>query len=168
MRCEYKKSHQQSNNEKGLQLWTNLNVNSEMSVHQGNNSHTWGALFECPLITGFTVSPYCYQSRPSVRWGYMYFVWFSMWDGFFSKVSESHSTSGEKSISHGKPHKMHFLAYFTLQGTLIMLNILCKVEDHENQLLSIWGKVGSMREYLWLFFMEDLKAEFYTLDTLKV
>ena len=28
-------------------------------------------------------------------------------------------TSGEKSMSHGKPYKMHFLAYFTLQCTLI-------------------------------------------------
>ena len=27
---------------------------------------------------------------------------------------ESGETSGEKSISHGKPYKMHFLAYFTL------------------------------------------------------
>ena len=41
-------------------------------------------------------------------------------------------TSGEKSISHGKPYKMHFLAYFTLQGTLIKLNIMCKVADYEN------------------------------------
>ena len=37
-------------------------------------------------------------------------------------------TSGEKSISHGKPYKMHFIAYFALQGTLIMLNALRKVE----------------------------------------
>ena len=41
-------------------------------------------------------------------------------------------TSGENSISHGKPNKMHFLACFTLQGTLVMLNTLHKVEDHEN------------------------------------
>ena len=33
-------------------------------------------------------------------------------------------TSGEKSISHGKPYKMHFLAYFTLRGTLVMLTLL--------------------------------------------
>ena len=54
----------------------------------------------------------------------MHFVLFSMWDGFFSpRVSESRpsrlrewdsETSGEKSISRGKPYKMHFLAYFTL------------------------------------------------------
>ena len=43
-----------------------------------------------------------------------------------------HETSGEKSISHGKLYKMHFLAYFTLQDTLGMLNTLRKVEDHEN------------------------------------
>ena len=61
-------------------------------------------------------------------------------------------TSGEKSISHGKPYKMHFLEYFTLQGMLIMLNTLRKVEDHEtmwegfiSQLFSTWGKVRSMR-----------------------
>ena len=64
-------------------------------------------------------------------------------------------TSGEKSISHGKPCKMLFLAYFTLQGTLIKLNTLCKVADYENHVrwiylttvLCIWGKVRSMREY---------------------
>ena len=56
----------------------------------------------------------------------MHFVWFSMRDGFFSpRVFESRlsrvarlgwysETSGEKSISHGRPYKMHFLAYFTL------------------------------------------------------
>ena len=33
-------------------------------------------------------------------------------------------TSGEKSVSHGKSYKMHFLlAYFTRQGTLVMLKI---------------------------------------------
>ena len=37
----------------------------------------------------------------------------------------------EKSISHGKSFKMHFLAYFTLQGTLVMQNTLGKVEDPE-------------------------------------
>ena len=47
-------------------------------------------------------------------------------------------TSGEKSISHGKPYKMHFLAYFTLQGTLIILNTLCKFEDHENHVRYIY------------------------------
>ena len=47
-------------------------------------------------------------------------------------------TSGEKSISLGKPYKMHFLTYFTLQGTLIKLNILCKVADHENHVRWIY------------------------------
>ena len=71
---------------------------------------------------------------------------------------------GEKSISYGKPYKMHFLAYFALQGMLVELNTLQKVEDHENhvrlilknqfsQLFSTW-KVLSMRElfisvFLW-------------------
>ena len=40
--------------------------------------------------------------------------------------------SGEISISHGKPYKMHFLVYFTRQDTLVMQNTLCKVEDHAN------------------------------------
>ena len=40
--------------------------------------------------------------------------------------------SGEKSILYGKPYKIHFLAYFTLQDALIMINIFCKDEDHEN------------------------------------
>ena len=57
---------------------------------------------------------------------YMHFVR----DGFISpslRVSPEwdSETSGEKSISHGKPHKMHFLAYFTLQGVLMMLKIYC-------------------------------------------
>ena len=76
---------------------------------------------------------------------------FSFEMDFSPRVSEWDSeTSGEKSISHGKPYKMHFLAYFTLQGTLVMLNTLRKVEDHENhvgfisQLFSTWGKVRSM------------------------
>ena len=57
-------------------------------------------------------------------------------------VSESHpsrlrrrwdsETSGEKCISHGKPYKMHFLSYVTLQGTLVMLNTLHKVKDHHS------------------------------------
>ena len=46
--------------------------------------------------------------------------------------------SGEKSISHGKPYKIHFLANFTLQGTLIMLNTLCKIEDYENHVRWIY------------------------------
>ena len=41
-------------------------------------------------------------------------------------------TSGKQSISHGKPYKMHFLVYFTLQLKLIMLETLHKVEYLEN------------------------------------
>ena len=75
-----------------------------------------------------------------VNWEDMHFVWFYMWDGFFSpQVYESHpsrlgdsETSGEKLFSHGKPYKMHFVAYFTLQDTLIMLPISRKVENYEN------------------------------------
>ena len=59
-------------------------------------------------------------------------------------------TSGEKSISHGKPYTMLFLAYFALQGMLVMLNTLRKVEDHENHVRWIYLttvlKVRSMRE----------------------
>ena len=43
---------------------------------------------------------------------------------FSHHQSLNSETSGEKSISHGKPYKMHFLAYFTLQSTLVMLNTL--------------------------------------------
>ena len=43
-----------------------------------------------------------------------------------------------KSISHGKLYKMHFPTYFTLQGTLIKLNTLRKVEDHENHVRWIY------------------------------
>ena len=63
-------------------------------------------------------------------------------------------TSAEKTISHGKPYKIHFLVNFTLQGTLVMLNTLLKVKDHENHVRWIYittvlymGKVRSMREY---------------------
>ena len=50
---------------------------------------------------------------------------------FFSpRVSES--------ISHGKPYIMHVIAYFTLQGTFVMLNALCKVEDDENHVRWIY------------------------------
>ena len=47
-------------------------------------------------------------------------------------------TSGEKSISHGKPYKIQFLTYFALQCTLIVLNTLRKVEDHENHVRWIY------------------------------
>ena len=33
-------------------------------------------------------------------------------------------TSGETSISHRKSYEMHFLAYFALQGTLVMLKTM--------------------------------------------
>ena len=55
-------------------------------------------------------------------------------------------TSGEKSISHGKTHKTN-LAYFTLQGTSIMLNIQRKVEDHANHVRWIYvTSILNMRE----------------------
>ena len=67
---------------------------------------------------------------------------------FLPRVSESRpsrlrrgwysETSGEKFISHGTPYKMHFIAYFTLQGTLAMLNTLRQVEDHENHVRWIY------------------------------
>ena len=70
-------------------------------------------------------------------------------------------TSGEKSISHGKPYRMHFLSYITHQDMLVMLNTLHKVADHENHVKWIylttscsvqWGKVRSMREVYNYFF----------------
>ena len=50
---------------------------------------------------------------------------------------------------------MHFLTYFTRQGTLIMLNALCKVEDHENHVRWIYlttvlnmGTVRSLGDFI--------------------
>ena len=89
--------------------------------------------FPCEMDFSHHESPNFHQSR--LRRG---------WDS---------GTSGEKSISHGKPYTMHFLAYFTLQGTLVMLNTLRKVEDHENHVRWIYlttvlymGEVRIMRE----------------------
>ena len=77
---------------------------------------------------------------------------------FVRILSESHPShlrrgwdsemSGEKSISHGKPYKMHFLAYFTLQDMLIRLNIRRKLKilmDLSHNCSEHGGKVGSMR-----------------------
>ena len=77
----------------------------------------------------------------------MHFVWFSMRDGFFSpRVSESHPTTRV-----GFGDNMHFLAYFTLQGTLVMLNTLRKVEDQENHVgwiyLTTVLYMGDSRKY---------------------
>ena len=47
-----------------------------------------------------------------------HFAWFSMWDEWDSE------TRGEKSISHEKPYKKYILAYFTLQGALIIVQNL--------------------------------------------
>ena len=46
----------------------------------------------------------------------------------------------EKSISHGKPYKINFLAYFyiLMHFILIKLNTLCKVADHENHVRWIY------------------------------
>ena len=63
----------------------------------------------CDMDFSYHKSPNPTPSR--LRW---------MWDS---------ETSGEKSISHEKPYTMHFVAYFTPQGMLIILNTLCKVED---------------------------------------
>ena len=52
--------------------------------------------------------------------------------------NKSKSEGSGRACESGKPcesrkqYKMYFLAYFTLQGTLIVLNTLHKVEDHEN------------------------------------
>ena len=59
-------------------------------------------------------------------------------------------TSGEESISHGEPYKIHFLAYFALQCTLVMLNTLRKIEDYDTHvrwiyLFYAWGNVRRMR-----------------------
>ena len=76
---------------------------------------------------------------------------------------EIRKRSGEKSISHGKPYKMYFNAYLTLQGTLLMLNTLHKVEDHENHarwiyLTTILHKEESqkyVRKYIFIINIES-------------
>ena len=88
---------------------------------------------------------------------YMRWIFFttSLWIPPESLAGWGSETSREKSISHGKPYKMHFLTYFTCQGTIIKPNTLCKVADHENHvrwiyltklMFSTWGKVRSMWE----------------------
>ena len=93
-------------------------------------------------------------------------IWFSMWDGFFSpQVSESHrsrlrrrwnsETSDEKSISHGKRYKMHFLTNFTITGrhinhakyiTQSWISWKPCGMDLSHNCYQLWSKVGSMRE----------------------
>ena len=80
----------------------------------------------------------------------MHFVWFYPCEMDFSHHESQNfirvakqwgwdsETSGEISISRGKLYKMHFLAYFTLQSTVIMLNTLHKVEYHENHVRWIY------------------------------
>ena len=47
-------------------------------------------------------------------------------------------TSGEKSISQRKSYKIHFLAYLTLQGTLVKLNALREIEYNEKYMYVRW------------------------------
>ena len=76
-------------------------------------------------------------------------------------------TSGEKSISHGKPYRIHFLAYFTLQGTLIVLNTLRKVEDRENHVrwiylttvLCMWESQNYARRVEYMLMMYTLEGK---------
>ena len=73
-----------------------------------------------------------------------------MWDGFSHHESPNPARVAcyecgilrqvvrIKSISHGKPIKNAFSHILTLQGTLIKLNTLCKVADHENHVRWIY------------------------------
>ena len=64
---------------------------------------------------------------------------------------------------YGFVYKMHFLAYFTLQDTLVMLNTLhaklkiMKImwDGFISQLFSTFGKIGSMRERLLIGYKEN-------------
>ena len=58
----------------------------------------------------------------------MHFVWFSMWDGFFSH-GEIHLTITWKTIQN---------AFSRILYTLIKLNKMCKVADHENHVRWIY------------------------------
>ena len=77
--------------------------------------------------------------------------------GFPCEMDFSHHESpcGENSvfISHGKPYKMHFLAYFALQYMLVMLNTLLKLKIMKtmwdgfiSKLFSTWENSETMRE----------------------
>ena len=66
-----------------------------------------------------------------VRWIFSYYESLNFIEWLATRVG--FVANGEKSISHGKPCNMNFLAYFALQRTIVMLNTLRKVEDHENQ-----------------------------------
>ena len=86
------------------------------------------------------------------------------------RVSES-ETSSDKSISHGKPYKMRFLAYFIYTSRHVsQLNTLLKVENHENHVSWIYlttvlymGKVTSMREIwtCWWIFNDNKYTQNY-------
>ena len=84
----------------------------------------------------------------------MHFVWFSIRD--FShhesqNPAQSLATNEIRRRVVRKPYKMYFLAYFTLQDMLVMLNILRKVENHENHVRWIYIKtvlnMGDSRKY---------------------
>ena len=71
---------------------------------------------------------------------------------------KSQKTSGEKSISYGKPYKtIHFLAYFTLQGTLFIVQI----EYHEDHVRWIYLttvlKMGESQNYARMTFLLHVK-----------
>ena len=82
-------------------------------------------------------------------WDDMHFVWFSMWDGFFSPrvhstalvPPESRSDEGGirwRVVRNSSHMEHHTKCIFSHTYTLIKLNTLCKVSDHETHVRWIY------------------------------
>ena len=100
----------------------------KMNDEPSNHLHVWCLIRSLSL--SLSVSPQTSDSHPSrLRLG---------WDS---------KTSGEKFISHGKPYNMHCLAYFTLLDTLVILNTLHNVEDHDNHVIFLWKLFSTWGKY---------------------
>ena len=92
-----------------------------------------------------------------------------MWDGFFSpRISESRpsrirrvwdsETSGEKSISRGKPYKMHFIAYFTQENHvrwIYLIAVLCMGEGQKYARIMRKVHTISIHVYLYIHFLRQ-------------
>ena len=101
-----------------------------------------------PLMKSDNKLPLPSQARvtPTSRREDMHFVWFSMWDGFFSaRVSESRLSRVATRVGFEDEWWEIHLAWKTIQNafsrilyTLIKLDIMCKVADHENHVRWIY------------------------------
>ena len=116
------------------------------SLYPGQHHAYWTTLVA--LEDGQVVIK-CHQHHQSLLYCIILyaFLWFSMWDEFFSpRVSESYRSHlwpgwDSETISHGKPYNMHYLDYFTFKASWKP----CEMGLSHNCFF-IWGKVRSMRE----------------------